>query len=95
MKSVSPNPAQDYLTLEFANAQEAEMLPAYINLYSDNSAKIVKSVSIQDVYKQRAFAEGDKVKISVGDLPRGTYYLHVIPAEGSRQDTQKIRIVLN
>jgi hypothetical protein len=94
MQSVSPNPAKDRLVLQFKSTESLKTLPDYVSLYTENSTEYVKSISIKDVYERKAFEQGDKLNIDVNDLPRGIYYLHVIPNEESKQPTQRIRIVL-
>jgi hypothetical protein len=90
-----PNPATDVLTLEFKSTEVKESLPASIELYSESSTKSVKSVSVQDIAKNNAFKDGNKIELRVADLPRGIYYLHVKPNEKQKQEVQKMRIRLD
>jgi hypothetical protein len=94
MRAASPNPTKDQLTLQFTNTRSLQTLPSDVYLYAENSTKAVRSIAVGDVYKRQAFEEGDKIKVPVGDLPRGIYYLHVIPNQDSKQPTQKIRVIL-
>lgn len=89
-----PNPATDLLTLEFVNAEISESLPEKVELYSEGSSKSIKTILIQDIYKNKAFKDGNKVELDVSNLPRGTYYLHVIPGKGQNQQIEKTRILL-
>ncbi|CAN0079641.1 unnamed protein product, partial [Phaeothamnion confervicola] len=95
LKAVSPNPAQDDLTVQFQNAEKSELLPTTLLLFHESSTNPVKSISVQNALEKKTLNDGDKLKISVSDLPRGIYYLHAIPAQDSKQDIQKVRIVLN
>ncbi len=94
LKSVSPNPAQDVVLVELNNAEKIDFLPAALNMYRENSTNPVKSISVRELYERKAFVDGNKVSLSVADLPRGVYYLHAIPAQGSKLDAQKTRIIL-
>jgi len=91
---VYPNPAQDFLDVTFENTNALEALPEQIVLYSEKSSAPVKTVVVKEVYNQGAFKNGNTVEMQVKDLPRGTYYLHIIPQNDSDQKTDKIRILL-
>lgn len=95
LKAVSPNPAQDNILVQFHNAEKTEFFPTEIQLFHESSTSPVKTISVQNALENRTVIDGDKLKIPVSDLPRGIYYLHAIPAQGSKQDIQKVRIVLN
>ena len=90
-----PNPVKDILTLELKNVESKESLPESVDLYSESSTKKVKSVSIQDVSKNKAFKDGNKIELGVEDLPRGIYYLHINPNDKQKQEVKKVRIRLN
>lgn len=92
--TVYPNPAKDYLTIKFDNTESADVLPERIVLYSEKSTIPALSVSVQEIYNKKEFKGGDKIELDVRELPRGTYYLHVIPKEGTEQKIEKIRIIL-
>lgn len=94
MRAASPNPAKDKLTLQFTNTESLKSLPSDIYLYPENSTNAVRSVSVKDIYDRKAFEDGDKINLSVGDLPRGVYYVHAIPSTDSKLSTQKIRVIL-
>lgn len=95
LKGVSPNPAHEDLSVQFNNPEKVELLPATLLLYQESSTNPIKSISVRSAVENKTLIGGDKVKISVSDLPRGIYYLHAIPAQNSKQDVQKIRILLN
>jgi hypothetical protein len=92
--NVYPNPAKDYLNITFEDAKTLAALPEQIILYSDKSTAPVRSVLVKDIYNQGAFKNGNTIELQVKDLPRGNYYLHVVPGKDSEQKADKIRIVL-
>lgn len=94
MRAASPNPAKDRLTLQFTNTESLESLPSDILLYAENSTNAVRSVSVKDIYDRKAFEDGDKISLSVRDLPRGVYYVHAMQNTDSKLPTQKIRVIL-
>ncbi len=89
-----PNPAIDQITIEFKNTDSKEFIPKSATLISELSAEAVRSLDIQDAYKKKALKDGNKLEINVKNLPRGIYYLNIIPKEGSSQKGDKIRIML-
>ncbi len=89
-----PNPTTELLTLEFANPEIEESLPSQINLYSESSIEIVRSVAVTEVYNKKGFTDGNKITIDVRNLPRGIYYLHSIPAKNADMKVEKVRIKL-
>ncbi|MCE7059284.1 T9SS type A sorting domain-containing protein [Dyadobacter sp. CY343] len=91
---VYPNPAKDLVTIEFEHAESLHALPEQIHLYSGHSTVPVRSVSIREVFENRGFQDGDKIAFRVSDLPRGIYYVHIIPGKNSGQKPEQIRIVL-
>lgn len=92
--AVYPNPATDVLTFQFDNPEIPGSLPGQIELYNESSTKLVKSILVQNAYNNNAFKYGNKVELDVKDLPRGTYYLHVIPDKSADQKIEKMRILL-
>jgi bacillolysin len=91
---VYPNPARDLVTIEFEHAESLHALPEQIYLYSEHSTVPVRSVSIREVFENNAFRDGNKIAFRVSDLPRGIYYVHIIPGKNSGQKSEHIRIVL-
>lgn len=94
LRSVSPNPASNDIVIQLNNPDNQDLLPSIINLYEEKSTKIVRSVSLRESSGKNALIEGDKIKILVNDLPRGTYFLHLIPSNESKSAPQKVRVVL-
>lgn len=92
--NVYPNPAKDYLNVTFDDVKSLAALPEQIVLYSERSTAPVKSVSLKDTFEQGTFKNGNTIELPVSDLPRGTYYLHIVPQKDSDQKVDKIRIVL-
>lgn len=92
--NVYPNPAKDYLNITFEDAKTLAALPEQIILYSEKSTAPVRSVLVKDTYNQGAFKNGNTIELQVKDLPRGNYYLHVVPGKDSEQKADKIRILL-
>lgn len=86
--NVYPNPARDVVSLDYDGNTNKEIFAKQIILYNENSA-IVRSVSHDGVN-----GAGKKTDLNVADLPRGTYFLYVVPSEGSRQKSGMKRIVL-
>nr|WP_295924593.1 trypsin-like peptidase domain-containing protein [uncultured Dyadobacter sp.] len=91
--TVFPNPAKDFVTIDFDQIESAESLPDQIALYSEKSGKLIKTVDVQDVYRRNALTNGRQIQIDAKSLPRGTYYIHV---KNSRQKEKvdAIRILL-
>lgn len=82
----APNPAKESMTVAFTDTQYKEALPDQIEVVSEKTLKSVRSVNVQDVFKNREFQEGNKIVFDIKDLPRGTYYLKII---NSRQEKDK------
>lgn len=92
---VYPNPASSQFSVEFDHVAMAEALPDQIDLLSEESAKSVRSVNVQDVFRTKAFKEGNKINFDVKELPRGTYYLHIKNSKAEDEERKSIRIILN
>lgn len=91
---VYPNPAKDYLDVTFDDTKALAALPEQIVLYSEKFTAPVKTVVVKDIYNMGTFKNGNTIELQVKDLPRGAYYLHILPPSGSDQKTDKIRIIL-
>ncbi|MCF0074112.1 T9SS type A sorting domain-containing protein [Dyadobacter sp. CY261] len=89
-----PNPAKNSLSIQFRNTESPDFLPKTLNIISESHQRVVKSISVTDVFSKKSFVDGNKINIDVKDLPRGVYYLHAIPDENSKIQTEKTRIVL-
>ncbi|TLV00672.1 S8 family serine peptidase [Dyadobacter luticola] len=93
MLKVYPNPVKDYITLEFATAEIEETIPDQIQIFSESSANPAMIVFAKQALTKQG--DGNKMLISVGDLPRGVYYLHLLFEKGKSERVEKVRIVLN
>lgn len=89
-----PNPASEMVSLKFDNTESVDGLPEDVSIYSENAGKLVRQVSIKSAFDQKQI-KGNVLPINVGDLPRGTYYMHVKPNKKNKKETDKIRLVLN
>ncbi|NIJ51446.1 S8 family serine peptidase [Dyadobacter arcticus] len=90
---VYPNPAKDLVTLEFGRAEIEETLPVQIQLFKENSTNPERVILVKDaLVKQKSES---KINIGVGDLPRGTYYVHLLFGGDKNERIEKVRIVLN
>ncbi len=93
--TVQPNPARDYLIVQFDEVDKVDALPDNIELYSDSSTKPIRAVNIQEAYNKKALKDGNKIQFDVQDLPRGTYYLHVTNSRQTKEkQLEKIRVIL-
>lgn len=89
-----PNPATSTMTIEFENTEELEYLPERVILISEATKQTVVSLNIGDYFSQKKFRDNNKIDMNVGELPRGVYYIHSVPAKDSKLEVQKIRVVL-
>jgi len=91
---VAPNPAKDMFTVEFDHADKLEVLPETLELVGETSTRPVQRVVVSEVFERRGFVGGNKLVFSVGDLPRGTYYLRVLDSRNKETPVQTVRILL-
>lgn len=89
--NIYPNPARDMISVDFESESADKSLPREILLYNEKSA-IVRAVSGASSFL--ATRSTRTTQMDVGSLPRGTYYLHVIPVKDSGQKAEVKRIVL-
>jgi hypothetical protein len=89
MLKVFPNPATDLLTLDFGSTEVEESIPQEIQLIGETSTNPERVVFVREAIVQQ------RISISVGDLPRGTYYLYLLFGSDKNKRVEKIRIVLN
>src|SRR5690606_17065511 len=85
---VYPNPASEYLYIQFENVSKLELLPEEINLLTEKSTIPIKSISLEETFNNKMFMDGNKVVLDVSDLERGIYYLHIVHRDKKR-DTEK------
>ncbi|ODS81636.1 MAG: hypothetical protein ABS46_10995 [Cytophagaceae bacterium SCN 52-12] len=57
--TIYPNPAKDYITIEFEKPVNAEGLPDEIVLYSDKSTIALRTINVQELLSQKAFINGN------------------------------------
>lgn len=91
---IYPNPAGDFITLEFENANALENLPQQIQLISEESGRVVRQMNMVDTFNNNQLIDGKKVRMDVSDLNKGTYYIHAIPNKNSKLEPETIRIVI-
>lgn len=89
--AVYPNPAQDILTLDLG-ALGMENVPERIDLYSESSMKVVRSISSDEMTMKNR--KDGKIEMMVGDLPRGRYYVHFIRRDALDPRSKMIRVIL-
>ncbi|MCE7066548.1 T9SS type A sorting domain-containing protein [Dyadobacter sp. CY326] len=89
---IYPNPANDFIYITFEDKGDAKALPETISIYSEASAKEVKSISAEEFVLTDDLNNKKTISIQVSDLPRGTYYFQLVH---STQVLEKVRIVLN
>lgn len=87
---VFPNPAKDQVKIQFDDVAR-EALPQVIKLLSEATGKDVRSVQGAEQFGSVSFHQDKTITLSVGDLPRGTYYLMLISRDGS---SENVRLVL-
>jgi hypothetical protein len=89
--NVYPNPAKDVISVDFKGESSDKLLPKEILLYNDKST-IVRTVSGSNSFQLSTGTR--KTHMDVASLPRGTYYLYVVPEKDSGQKTEVKRILL-
>ncbi|MCF0038985.1 S8 family serine peptidase [Dyadobacter fanqingshengii] len=92
MFKVYPNPATDILTLEWFT-EDGRSVPEQIQLFNENSEKPERVVSVKKMLAEQN--SKSRISITVGDLPRGIYFLHIISGRGADKQVEKVRILLN
>lgn len=92
--TVYPNPAKDFITVDFDKIESVESLPDEIVLMSEKSTKPVKNIDVQALYQRNGLKNGKQVEIDAKALPRGTYYLHIKNSRLKENKVDVIRILL-
>jgi len=95
MLKVYPNPVSEILSVEVGDFGELDNLPSEINLYSEKSGNIVRSISVDEIYNQGSLIDGNKIEMDVGGLPKGLYFLHIVPRKGQGNKVEKMQIIIN
>lgn len=94
LKTVYPNPATDLLSIEFERDVSSHIVSFDLILYSEKSMEAVKRLAHEDLVALDSFHTNQKLEIDVKNLPRGVYYIHLIPDPKSNLPVQKVRVVL-
>lgn len=77
-KAVYPNPAKEYLTLDFNSLTDKATLPDAVELYHETSMKKELSLSLEDLLKDTKNQQGNKYILDIKNLKRGVWYLHAV-----------------
>ena len=93
---VAPNPAKAKINVVFDNTDNLKTLPEQIDVLSENSTNVLRTINVKQVFDKKQFINGNTVMIDAEGLPRGTYYLHVKFGEQTDKKTKidKLRIIL-
>lgn len=89
-KTAYPNPAKDYLTIEFNNINDKNTLPDAIELINEKSTKRELALSIDDIQKDSKNLNGNKYKLDISKFERGVWYLQ---AKKKNHKTEVIRLL--
>jgi hypothetical protein len=92
--SIYPNPVSESLTLEIQSDENVENLPSQILLYPSNSPDQAISIYLDDVLAKKGLIDGNKLEIDVRHLPKGLYFLHIIPKNNKNIQVQKMQIII-
>ena len=93
---VAPNPAKAKINVVFDNTDNIKTLPEQIDVLSENSTNVLRTINVKQVFDKKQFVNGNTVMIDAEGLPRETYYLHVKFGEQTDKKTKidKLRIIL-
>lgn len=90
--TVSPNPAQNYLTIEFENSQEEKNFPESIELFLETTygtVAPVRKLEIRDEASKQQLRASKKFTFDVRGLARGRYILRVTKEKEVETETSK------
>lgn len=90
-KAIYPNPAKDYLVVEFNDLSTTDGLPATIELINERSIQVERTLSMQDILKDTKNIKGNAYTIDVSRLERGIWYLR---ANSKNRNPEVVRILL-
>lgn len=93
--SVYPNPVKEVISIDFGEVRNKKTLPERVDLFEEKSVKKVKSIDVREAFEKNILKTNGILTINVEDLPRGTYYLHIINSETAGDKLVTQRIVLN
>ena len=88
---VYPNPATSVISVDFESETAETELPKEILLFNEKST-LVRSISNSG--DTAGVIASKKTQFEVATLPRGTYYVYVIPTKDSGRKTEVKRVVL-
>lgn len=88
---VYPNPATNIISVDFESETAETELPKEILLFNEKST-LVRSISNSGATAGEIASK--KTQFDVATLPRGTYYVYVIPTKDSGRKTEVKRVVL-
>ncbi len=94
MLKVYPNPVSEILSVEVGEFGDLENLPYMLDLYSEKSGNKVRSISVDEIHKLGSLKDG-KIEMDVRGLPKGLYFLHIVPRKGKGNKTEKMQIIIN
>ena len=89
---VFPNPAKDYINIQFDNFTNKNMLPGKILFYEEETIKVALELDSKQILS-KVNNEGI-LRIDVSNLNRGIYYIHLIPNSENGNKIDKVRILL-
>jgi bacillolysin len=89
---VYPNPAKDYIAIQFATYNDKAAMPDQITLYDEKTQGSSNNMKAEDIFKK--LDNQGILKLDVSSLPRGVYFLHISHGRQGDKKTEKVRIVL-
>lgn len=90
---ISPNPATSYISIDFEDASELDLLPEEIVLTQEKNLKKVKQVKIKDIFNQE-LKKTKKITIDVNNLERGLYFLEIKTPKRLDLTVESYKIIL-
>jgi hypothetical protein len=91
---VYPNPAKDYIAVDFETIDNKSELPDQIILLDEKTSKPLRSINVQEEFDKKNFTDGRQIRLNVGELKRGVYYLHIKNSRLKDKELDAIRIIL-
>ncbi|KQS30866.1 hypothetical protein ASG33_10865 [Dyadobacter sp. Leaf189] len=92
--AIYPNPATDVIAVEFESAEDEPTFPENILLISEGSGMTMKKVDTNISKSTTDLSRKQKFDLNVSDLPRGTYFLHLLYPSKSNKKSEKVQVVL-
>jgi hypothetical protein len=92
--AIYPNPATDVIAVEFESAEDKPTFPENILLISEGSGMTMKKVDTNISKSTTDLSKKQKFDLNVSDLPRGTYFLHLLYPSKSNKKSEKVQVVL-